>query len=175
MALSKAKNIKNFIRFWFCDLNSAIHTRLVFCFSYTDYQFICYLLLFVICLFVAAIYLFTRNTSTSCEISSNLVRTVLAFIFCVLETSFTLRSCNSCWIRIGKCWLCCQKQPSIGVLTKSCSENMQRIYRRTTLPKCDLIKARCDFNKVAKQLYWNHISARLFFCKFAAYFQNTFL
>ena len=39
-----------------------------------------------------------------------------------------------------------QKQPSRGVLRKSCSENMQEIYRRTPMPKC-------DFNKVAKQLY----------------------
>ena len=38
---------------------------------------------------------------------------------------------------------------------------------------------RCDFNKVAKQLYsnhtyWNHTSAWVFSCKFAAYFQITF-
>ena len=26
----------------------------------------------------------------------------------------------------------------------------------------------------AKQLYWNHTSAWVFSCKFAAYFQNTF-
>ena len=39
-----------------------------------------------------------------------------------------------------------QKQSPRGILRKSCSENMQQIYRRTTLPKC-------DFNKVAKQLY----------------------
>ena len=31
----------------------------------------------------------------------------------------------------------------------------------------------CGFNKVAKQLYWNHTSAWVFSCKFAAYFQNT--
>ena len=119
---------------------------LVFCFSYTDYKLICYLLLmlitlhnstvnintyqnaylptltkdlefihiWVICLaktninydntskwllpisifycvivnlsekysIIAVIYLFTRNRSTSCEISSNLVATVLAFLFC---------------------------------------------------------------------------------------------
>ena len=30
------------------------------------------------------------------------------------------------------------------------------------------------FNKVALQLYWNHTSALVFSCKFAAYFQNTF-
>ena len=39
-----------------------------------------------------------------------------------------------------------QKQPSRGVLTKRCSENMQQIYRRTLTPKC-------NFNKVSKQLW----------------------
>ena len=39
-----------------------------------------------------------------------------------------------------------QKQPSRGVIRKRCSDNMQQIYRRTPVPKCDL-------NKVAKQLY----------------------
>ena len=33
---------------------------------------------------------------------------------------------------------------------------------------------KCDFNKIALQLYQNHISAWLFSCKFATYFQNTF-
>ena len=32
---------------------------------------------------------------------------------------------------------------------KRCSENVQQIYRRTPMLKC-------DFNKIAKQLYWNH-------------------
>ena len=31
-----------------------------------------------------------------------------------------------------------------------------------------------DFNKVVLQLYWNHTSAWVFSCKFAAYFQNIF-
>ena len=53
------------------------------------------------------------------------------------------------------------------VLKKRCSGNMQQIYRRKPMLKC-------DFNKVAKQLYWNHTSAWVFSCKFAAYFQNTF-
>ena len=39
-----------------------------------------------------------------------------------------------------------QKQPSRGVPRKKCSENVQQIYRRTLMPKC-------DFNKVAKQLH----------------------
>ena len=47
------------------------------------------------------------------------------------------------------------KQPSRGVPRKRCSKNMQDIYRRTPMPKC-------DFNKVAKQLYWNHSSAWVF-------------
>ena len=34
--------------------------------------------------------------------------------------------------------------------------------------------SKCDFNNVALQLYWNRISAWVFSCKFAAYFQNTF-
>ena len=33
---------------------------------------------------------------------------------------------------------------------------------------------KCDFNKAAKQLYWIHILAWVFSCKFTAYFQNTF-
>ena len=37
-----------------------------------------------------------------------------------------------------------QKQPSRGVLQKRCSENMQQIYRRPPMPKC-------DFNKAALQ------------------------
>ena len=60
-----------------------------------------------------------------------------------------------------------QKQPLRGVFEKRCSENMQQIYRRTPIPKC-------NFNKVAKQLYCNRTSAWVFFCKFAAYFPNTF-
>ena len=39
-----------------------------------------------------------------------------------------------------------QKQSSRGVPRKRYSENMRQIYRRTPMPKC-------DFNKVALQLY----------------------
>ena len=60
-----------------------------------------------------------------------------------------------------------QKQPSTDVLKKTCSENMQQIYRRTPMPVC-------DFNKITKQLYWNGTLAWLFSCRFVAYFQNTF-
>ena len=50
-----------------------------------------------------------------------------------------------------------QKQPSRGVLRKSCSENMQQIYRRTHMPKCDFA-LRHAYSPI----------------KLAAYFQNTF-
>ena len=60
-----------------------------------------------------------------------------------------------------------QKQPPEGVLKKRYSENMLQIYRRTSMPKC-------DFNKVALQLYLNHTSAWVFSWKFAAYFRNIF-
>ena len=46
-----------------------------------------------------------------------------------------------------------QKQPFIGVLIKRCSENLQQIYRRTPMPKC-------DFNKVAKQSNFIEITLR---------------
>ena len=58
------------------------------------------------------------------------------------------------WNRTGPNidWLILQKQPSAGVLGKSCSENMQQIYKRTPMPKC-------DFNKVA--LHCNFIEITL--------------
>ena len=60
-----------------------------------------------------------------------------------------------------------QKQPPRGIPRKRCSENMQQIYKRTPMPKC-------DFNKVAKQLYWNHTLAWVFSCKFGAIFRTPF-
>ena len=32
-----------------------------------------------------------------------------------------------------------------------------------------------DFNKVAKQLYWNHTSTKVFSCKFAVFLDHPFL
>ena len=47
------------------------------------------------------------------------------------------------------CYL--QKQPSRGVPRRRCSENMQQIYMRTHMPKC-------DFNN-SLQIYWNQTLA----------------
>ena len=61
-----------------------------------------------------------------------------------------------------------QKQPSIGVLIKRYSENMQPIVRRTPMLKC-------EFKKLRKQLYWNHTSAVVISSKFAHNFRIHFL
>ena len=53
-----------------------------------------------------------------------------------------------------------------GVLRERLSENMQQIYW-TPMPKYNV-------SKDGKQFYWNHTSAWVLFCKFAANFQNIF-
>ena len=60
-----------------------------------------------------------------------------------------------------------QKQLTRGVLKKRCVKNMMQIYRKTPILKC-------NFNKVALQLYWNRTLEWVFSCKFTVYFQNTF-
>ena len=87
------------------------------------------------------------------------------FIFCVVDNVSLPGNFNSC-IKDSPMKLFCEisklrslikepacfknrrimKHPSRGVLMKRCSENMQQIYRRTPMSKC-------DFNKVALQLY----------------------
>ena len=54
-------------------------------------------------------------------------------------------------------------EQSRRVLTKRCPENMQQIYGRTPIPKC-------DFNKAAKQLYWNHFLAWVLYILSFMYF-----
>ena len=61
-----------------------------------------------------------------------------------------------------------RKQLSIVVLTKRRSENMQQIYRRTPMPKC-------DFSKVALQLYWNRTSTWVFSVNLLHIFRTPFL
>ena len=61
-----------------------------------------------------------------------------------------------------------QKQPSRNVLRKRCSENMQQIYRRKPMPKC-------DFDKDAKQLYWNCTSTWVSPVNLLHIFRTTFL
>ena len=49
-----------------------------------------------------------------------------------------------------------QKQPSSGVLRKRCSENMQQIYSRTPMSKCDFNKVACNFIEVT---FWHGCSS----------------
>ena len=44
-----------------------------------------------------------------------------------------------------------QRQPFRGVLVRSCSENIQQIYRRKPLPKCSFNKVASNFIKIAIQ------------------------
>ena len=46
-----------------------------------------------------------------------------------------------------------------GVLRKSCSENMQHIYKGTP-------RSKRDFNKVSRHLDWSHTLVWVFSCKF---------
>ena len=85
-----------------------------------------------------------------------------------------IRWCKNCKLSLScsslmeKVFLNEQKQPPIGVLKKKCSENTQQIYRRTPMPKS-------DFNKVAKQIYWNNTLAWVFSCKVAMFSKHFFL
>ena len=58
-----------------------------------------------------------------------------------------------------------QKQPSRCVVSKRCSENMQQIYRRTSMPKC-------DFNNVAKPEPAKETLAQAFSCEFCEISRN---
>ena len=61
-----------------------------------------------------------------------------------------------------------QKQPPRGVPRKRCSENMQHIYRRIPMSKC-------EFNKIALQLYWYHTSAWVSPAKCCIFSEHLFL
>ena len=85
-------------------------------------------------------------------INSRLFHNSLVFVFCHKSPLIALiYFCfiGACLSKISikilrKYWyfiLFIQKQPPKNVLRKNCSENMQQIYRRTPMPKC-------EFNKV---------------------------
>ena len=46
-------------------------------------------------------------------------------------------------------WKQDQKQPSKCVIKKRCSENMQQIYRRTPMPKCDFNNVVSNFIEIS--------------------------
>ena len=68
---------------------------------------------------------------------------------------------KSCWLEWNAyLFLYC-------LVAKRSSENIQQIYRIRPMSKC-------DFHKVAMQVYWNHTSAWMFSCKFTTYFRTPF-
>ena len=89
---------------------------------------------------------------------SEIISRCLILTFQTSGDNIFISSHQSCFIKT-------QKQPSRGVLIKRCSENLQEIYRR--MPKC-------DFNKVALQLYSNRISVWVFSCRFLHIFRTPF-
>ena len=112
---------------------------------------------------------FSNKTSLFIEIWTMLFHTVTDVNFTWKTWSFFLVRFKDC-IKNWKClighaycilFIYCifipfivRKHPSRGVLIKSCSDNMQQIYKRTSMP-------RFDFNKVALHLYWNRTLATL--------------
>ena len=101
-------------------------------------------------------WLVNQSRHSKHEKNTRLRRLSCVLVFCVFDEA---------WGPMSSSWICSlQKQPSRAALMKRCSENMQQTYRKTAMPKCDF----------KKQLYWNYLSAWMFSCKFAAYFQNIF-
>ena len=62
------------------------------------------------------------------------VETKFIYIKAIYFTNSNMKT--QCWFLLKSN---IQKQPSRGVPRKKCSENMQQIYRRTLIPKCDFL------------------------------------
>ena len=70
-----------------------------------------------------------------------------------------------------------QKHSPRGVLIKRCSENMQQIFRRTPMRKCDcnkvaLIKLLCNFIETTLPHGWS--PANLLYIFRTPFYKNTF-
>ena len=62
-----------------------------------------------------------------------------------------------------------QKQPFRGVPRKKCSENMQAIYRRTPMPKCDFTKV------VFATLLKSHFGMGVLLCIYCIFSEHLFV
>ena len=121
-----------------------------------------------------------KKKRDSRKIKDDIKPSLLTFFYSLTHSFWNFKKALLSWIIFAQIWAypsvliktlhlstwkktqIMQKQPSRGVLRKKYSENMQQIYRRIPMPKCDL------------QLNWNRTSAWVSACKLAAYFQNTF-
>ena len=124
---------------------------------------------FLILIVLSALITFFIHFWKAISVVITIIWVLISLEFIVDLTWFSssvIRICSALILLLNACcWFECHKQAYWGVPRKTCSANMQQIYRRTPMPTC-------DFNKVALELYWNRTSAWVFFCKFAAYFQN---
>ena len=81
------------------------------------------------------------------------------------------------WIRFYRPQQHLQKQLSRSVLIKTCSENMQQIYRRTPIPKCDFnevtfsIKLLCNFIEITLRYECSPVNLLHIFA--TSFYQNT--
>ena len=121
-------------------------------------MFLFYLFLFELYFLLTACYFYWFDFLFFPEKKLHFLRLIWFFPYDFLSVQLNLKRSN--WAD--------QKQLIRDVLRKTLSENMHHIYTRIPMRKC-------KFNKVATQHYWNHTLAWVFSCKFAAYFQNTFL
>ena len=65
-----------------------------------------------------------------------------------------------------------KKQFSRGIFRKRCSENMQQVYRRTSMPKCDFSKAALHFIEITLRYRFSPVNLLYFFR--TPFYQNTY-
>ena len=91
--------------------------------------------------------------------------------------------CNNQEIKVTSCsnikfqfWLASQRATQIPT-PKYRISRLEVSLGKGLLTTCSKLTGtpmpKCDYKKVAKQLYWNHTSALVFSCNFSVYFQNT--
>ena len=76
---------------------------------------------------------------------NNMVIAILIFLCCQRIKNTSFMKCIESHIFFTFLSKRLQKQPSRGVFRKKCSKNMEKISKRTPMPKC-------DFNKKQRQL-----------------------
>ena len=78
---------------------------------------------------------------------------IFRIVLCKLKSSLRAYNCSQKAEKLIR-WF--QKQPPRGVLKKRCPGNMQQIYRRTPMPKCDFNKVASNFIEIT---LWHGCSA----------------
>ena len=87
-------------------------------------------------IYIYSTYIYIASNSGQVKVVSNDLRFLICSPMVIL---FLKKKFSNSFIKLAE-WL--QKQPSRCVIRKRCFKNMQKIYRRTPIPKC-------DFNKIA--------------------------